>query len=340
VGGQAPQHRVVIAKAQDGGANDAWSQRLARYARSAVAASRIAQASALLDDGKWDDALAVLQGRSREAPDGPGGSQPPVGAAVYGHTGDAAVIALRIAIAASRQGSGPADSNGSAPLQAQDGYRPCSTETGEAALAYAKELTEGLGSPASIVSGDLSSVSERSDVIAGALQERSCHMLIAGLAAQSAGRPVTEDLLRGALPALARPPADQPAGAGIDPAAGAHRDRPAIEYAARLDAAVTGLAVLNAAISLDVLPLASLRALIVRAMSALPSLPSELVASSRVRPHYAGYLEMLIDIAARHSGELAGFAGEKIGSATDPNRQNRRGRAAANLCRSNTRLRG
>ena len=103
---------VLIAKTQDGGANDTWSQRLARYARSAVAASRIAQASGLLEDGQWDDALAVLQARSQEAPDGPGGSQPSAGAAVYGHTGDAAVMALRIAIAASRQGSGPVGSNG------------------------------------------------------------------------------------------------------------------------------------------------------------------------------------------------------------------------------------
>jgi AAA ATPase domain len=323
------QTAVLVALTQNGFADDTWAQRLAGYARSALATSRIAQASALLDGGQWDDALAVLQNGTREAPAGAGGGRPAAGAVIYGHAGDAAVIALRIALAASRQGSGSASSD-SAPRQAGDGKQRCSTETGEAALAYARELVEALGSPASIVSGDLSSDPERSDVVAKALQERSCHMLIAGLTAQSAGRPVTEDLLQNALPALARPPASQPAGADIDPAAAAHRDRPAIEYTARLDTAVTGIALLNAAIALDVLPLGSLRALIVRDTSALPSLPGELVDSSRVRPHYARYLEALIDIAARHSSELADYAGERIGSATDPSRQNRRREAAAN----------
>lgn len=323
------QTAALVALTQNGLADDTWGQRLVGYARSALAASRIAQASALLDAGQWDDALAVLQGGTREAPAGAGEGRPPVGTVIYGHVGDAAVIALRIAITASGHGSGPASSD-AMPRQAGDGEQRCSAETGKAALAYARELIKALGSPASIVSGDLSSDPERSDVIAKAIQERSCHMLITGLTEQSAGRPVTEDLLQNALPALARPPAGQPAGAGIDPAAPAHRDRPAIEYAARLDTAVTGLALLNAAISLDALPPASLRALIVRATSSLPSLPGELVDSSRVRPHYARYLEALIDIAARHSGELAGYAGERIGSATDPSRQNRQREAAAN----------
>lgn len=314
------QAEVLTAKAQTGLADDSWAARLADYARSGVAACRVAQASSLLDQGKWDDALAALRGATPEAGAERGERPSSAGAAVYEAPADAAVLALRIA-AASGQDGGP--DRAEDPACGQSGSH-CSRETSAAALAYAREVVEAAGSPSSITSGDLSPATRRSSVIAKALQQRSCHMLIAALTARSASNPVSEDLLQNSLPALARPPADQPAGAGIDPAAAAHRDRPAIEYAERMDAAVTGLALLNAAVFLGTFPPGSLRALIVRAASALPALPARVVDPTTVRPHYAAYLELLVDIAARHSSDLASFAGERIGSATDPNHQDRR----------------
>jgi hypothetical protein len=273
--------------------------------------------SVLLDHGQWDDALTALRGGIEKADATADGRLSSAGAAMYEAFGDALVLALRIA-AASGQDNGP--DLGEGPASGPAGSR-CSSETGEAALAYARELIAALGPPPSITSGDLSPATRGSGVIVRALRQRSCHMLIAALTVRPAGQHVSEDLLQNSLPALARPPADQPAGAGIDPAAAAHRDRPAIEYAERMDAAVTGLALLNAAVFLGTFPLGSLRALIVRATSALPALPATLVDPTTVRPHYAACLEMLVDIAARHSGDLASYAGERISSATDPSHQ-------------------
>jgi len=299
---------------------DAWGRRLANYAYSALAGLRIARASVLVGSGQWDDALTVLQSNGRDAPAGAEGTLPWVGTAARGHAGDAAALVLQIALATSREEAGPATS--SSPLSGPTGDGGARTDAGAgaAAVAYASKLLEGLGSPASIVSADLSSSDETSGIIAKAVQERSCHMLKAGLAAQSAGQPVTEELLQDGLPPLARPPANQPAGAGIDPAAAIHSDYPAIEYAARLDIAVSNLALLKAAISLSAFPAATLRALVVRATSSLPSLPNDLTDAVRARPLYARYLELLIDVAAQHSGELASYAGERIEAVTDPSR--------------------
>ena len=315
---QLEEHaEVLAAKAKTDLQADSWAARLADYARSGVAACRVAHASALLDHDKWDDALAALRGGTQAADATPDGRPVTAGAAMYEASGDALVLALRIA-AASGQDNGPGAVEG--PAYGPAGSR-CSSETGEAALAYARALIAALGPPSSITSGDLSPATTGSSVIVRALRQRSCHMLIAALTARSAGQHVSEDLLENSLPALARPPADQPAGAGIDPAAAAHRDHPRIKYAERVDAAVTGLALLNAAVFLGTFPLGSLRALIVRATSVLPALPGNLVDPTTVRPHYAACLEMLVDIAARHSSDLASYAGERIGTATDPSRQ-------------------
>lgn len=308
---------VLAAKAETDLQVDSWAARLADYARSGVAACRVAHASALLDRGRWDDALAALRGGTQAADAAPDGPLVTAGAAMYEASGDALVLALRIA-AASGQDNGPGPVEGTAYGPA--GSR-CSSETGEAALAHARALIAALGPPPSITSGDLSPATSGSGVIVRALRQRSCHMLIAALTARSAGQHVSEDLLENSLPALARPPADRPAGAGIDPAAAAHRDHPRIKYAERVDAAVTGLALLNAAVFLGTFPPGSLRALIVRATSALPALPGDLVDPTTVRPHYAACLEILVDIAARHSSDLAGYAGERIGTATDPSHQ-------------------
>ena len=315
---QLEEHaEVLAAKAKTDLQVDSWAARLADYARSGVAACRVAHASALLEDDKWDDALAALRGGTQAADATPDGPPVTAGAAMYEASGDALVLALRI-VAASGQDNGPGPAEGPACRPA--GSR-CSSETGEAALAYARALIAALGPPSSITSGDLSPATRGSSVIVRALRQRSCHMLIAALTARSAGQHVSEDLLENSLPALAPPPADQPAGAGIDPAAAAHRDHPRIKYAERKDAAVTGLALLNAAVFLGTFPPGSLRALIVRATSALPALPGNLVDPTTVRPHYAACLEMLVDIAARHSSDLASYAGERIGTATDPSHQ-------------------
>ena len=191
---------------------DVWGKRLANYACSALASLRITRASVLVGSGQWDGALTVLQSNGRDTQAGAEGTLPWVCTAARGHAADAAALLLRIALATSQEEARPANSSSPPGPSGDRGAR-----TGAAALAYASKLLEGLGSPASIVSGDLSSSNETSGAIAKAVQERSCHMLKAGLAAQSAGQPVTEELLQDGLPPLARPPANQPPALALTP---------------------------------------------------------------------------------------------------------------------------
>ena len=89
----------------------------------------------------------------------------------------------------------------------------------------------------------------------------------------------------------------------------------------RLDAAVTGPCPAERGRLAGHLSAASLRALIVRATSALPALPSDLVDPIRVRPHYARYLETP-DRHRRPPFRVNSPAtlARRIGAATDPSR--------------------
>ncbi|GFJ93368.1 ATP-binding protein [Phytohabitans rumicis] len=288
-----------------------WGDELIESAYDAVADTSIQTARVRAKAGQWEEALQTLQNLATPSTGGNDAEQRALAAMGQKNAGEAAWIALQIAAKATRPlaRTTPDSRPAPTPTDATDMQRK--TSVAAAAFTFGTNQLERLDTPASITSGDLSSTEHQSAVLGAALRVRTSHLIVAGLTARSVGQTTTEDLLIAAAPTLRQPPANQPAGAKIDPGAAAHHDRAAISHAAQLNKAVTNLAVLQAAVILGDLPIATLRGLASRALATMPSVPDRLSLAS-ARAANMTLMQMVIDVATRGSAELLRYVGEKI----------------------------
>ncbi|RLK24444.1 AAA domain-containing protein [Micromonospora sp. M71_S20] len=304
---------LLAATPEEDSSEGTWGRELIEAAYTAVADAILQTARARAKAGQWEDALKTVQNLTAAATSESDVEQRALAAMAWRFGGEAAWVALQIAAKATSPArtSRASEPAASAPTDAANAQRMAALAT--AAFAFGVEQLQRLDAPTSIASGDLSGTGNQSDVLGAALRVRTSHLIVAGLSARSAGQWVTEDLLVAATPVPRQPPANQPAGAQIDPEAAAHRDRAAISHAAQLDKAVTNLAVLYAAVILGDLPTAALRGLASRALASRPTIPDRLSIRTNARAAHITFLQMLIDVAAGGSAELLSYVGEKIG---------------------------
>jgi hypothetical protein len=290
-----------------------WGHELIESAYGAVANASIQTARVRAKAGQWEEALETLHDLTAPSTSGGDAEQRALTAVSQRFGGEAAWIALQIAAKAACSAARTSPASGPAapvPTDVADVQRMAALAG--AAFTFGADQLQRLDTPTSIASGDLLGMTDRSDVLGAALRVRTSHLIVAGLSARSAGQTITEDLLVSATPALRPPPPTQPAGAHIDPAAAAHRNRAAISYAAQLNKAVTNLAVLQAAVILGDLPTAALRGLASRALASMPSVPNVLSMYTSACAAHITFLQMLIDVAARGSAELLHYVGKRI----------------------------